>query len=419
MNHSMLFILFSLLILQCSCINNDDDLPSTPCFHNCDTSNLEVVWQVPLQKDTGEYGSFDPLVYNGDVLFSLIFETNYETLKMRDGKTGELKWEWDEQLGQGYSASDLSKYLVGNQLIYNNGRSFYSINLDEGSTNWAYKVENGCNNNAITLLGSDLYGIFQPCGQAVGANYVVRTNIDDGLHWDTVFVQSMEDGYTPGLWPPSYWVGPNNDTLLLVLDRKVQYHISSDTSNKVNLVVFNMTGDSLEYVLEEFDETGLANHHPPLVWQDVMYVQGRNSVFCFDIPSGQLIWRKTYPVNEGTATSNLLVVNNKLIVNTDIDGIYALDPFTGIVIWERHDSGSNCADMVEHDGIVYFGCVGDGYLYAVDTETGKHIWKERSPNRKKGFPDANFLAGVAINPGLGYLYVEDKYFAMCIKLPEK
>ena len=410
-----------MLLEICDTCDKDDDIIPLPCVVDCDTSKLEVLWQEPLHIDSGAYGSFDPIVYQNNVLFSLIYYSDTEILKMRDGKTGGIQWEWEPPFGKGYSSFSNAVFLKENKLIYCGENEVYSINMDDGKTNWAYDNQAGmCGWPRIKVWGDFVYHIHQPCGAADNIAYLVRTEIDDGTEWDTIFTQLIKNGYSPGLELPDFWLNPQGDTILFFINRMVNFSISSDTSNKVDLLAFNLTQRKLEYEIEEFDATGKANFHPPLVWNNRIYVQGHHTIYCFDAASGQKLWASEYKgAGEHTSTGNLLIVNDKLVSYSNVGNFYVFDPWSGVEIRKVSDAGSNGPDMVAHEGIVYYGNIGDGRLHAIDVETGKHIWRERSPNRKNGFPGANFLHGVAINPELGCLYTSDNHFAMCIKLPEK
>ncbi len=91
------FSLLLLLLLLTSCRRPDDTC--TECIPPSDstyTGPLEVLWQIPLNPDTIECASMQPVFHNGNVLYSLLFYVDgYELLRMVDGKTGDLVWSWD------------------------------------------------------------------------------------------------------------------------------------------------------------------------------------------------------------------------------------------------------------------------------------------------------------------------------------
>ncbi len=402
-----------------------DHLPGpvdNPCLFDCDTSKLEVVWQKPIHPDTLECGTFIPLVYNENVLFSEFLCANTETLKMRNGTTGELLWTWEPPLDNGASAEANSKFRVGNKLIYTTSNEVYCIDLDHGQTIWGYDHgEAGlCGHPRIGLIGNYIYHIRYPCNVDKPYAEIVRTAIDDGTSWEVVYTQYRENGYAPGIEPPSFWVSPTGDTLLFILNRKVNFSIYSDTSNQIDFIAFNLNSQEVEYSVNNFDPSGKGSPYPPLVWDNRIYIHAGRDIYCFDALTGQTIWKHSpYNLsNEHVSTNGIVIVNDKLISLSNWGNMYAIDPLTGKTLWLLQDAGSNGPPFTVHDGVLYYGNIGDGLLHAVDVQKGKHLWRERSPNKKKGFPSASFLTGVAINPVAGYIYTEDKYFAMCIKMPE-
>ncbi len=113
--------------------------------------------------------------------------------------------------------------------------------------------------------------------------------------------------------------------------------------------------------------------------------------------------------------------NDILVVQAGQVGMYGLNKYTGTQVWYNKDTDANTWELILFDGIVYCTSSGYGRLYAVNAETGATIWKEQSPNRKNPKTgNASFAdAGVAIDPERRLLYTADKYYVMCIKLPEK
>jgi outer membrane protein assembly factor BamB len=138
-------------------------------------------------------------------------------------------------------------------------------------------------------------------------------------------------------------------------------------------------------------------------------------MYCVDIISKEIIWKEYIGQN---AFSNFFIEKNVLIVNPDNRTLMGLNPYTGETIWQETDSGATCSNMIYFDGIVYFGSIGTGMLYAVDIETGEHIWAEKSPNKDR-FSSSAFVNGVAIDTVNRVLYTDDEYFVMAIKLPER
>ena len=408
-------IVFSLLLFSCN--RSEDDFIPIP--NPCDTcqvlnSKLQLIWQEPLWIDTGHYNSFDPIYWNHNVLFSAKIDGR-EILRMRNANTGKLIWEWNEHLSPNNRFSH-SKFVHKGNLIYCTSNEVYSINLETGQTIWGYKNPTGAGSPFINVIGDYVYHVHEPFGVKDSVVFLVRAHVDVGV-WDTIYSVKTQNGYTPSLHPPGFWVNPQGDTILFFQNRQWNFPAGD---GQIDLIAYNLTKGSTLYEIIDLDPQGDSNVRPPLIWEDKIYFIGVRTVYCIDAPTGEIIWKKYFSeVGEHLWTCNILIAENKLIVNPDNQNLYALNPHTGEEIWKETNSGSTCwDDMVFYKGIVYFGSWGEGRLYAVDAQTGEHIWAEQSPNKAKD-SRANINTGVAINPDLGYIYTADGFFAMCIKLPER
>jgi outer membrane protein assembly factor BamB len=415
-------VILSIILFSCK-KNGDDDIFLPPPPVTCDTcavseQKLQIVWQQPLWIDTGQYNSFPPVYWNGKILFSVEFDDR-EILRMRDAATGSLLWEWDDHLGGGNSIGIYSSFVHGNKILYCSGNEVYAIDLENGETIWGYKNPTGKGEIIMNVIGDYVYHVHRPDegGIHYTESYLVRAHVNQGV-WDTIYTLKEENGYRPDIYPPGYWVSSANDTILVFQNR--QWHFSPN-DGKIDLIAYNLTQDSTLYVLSDLDPQGESNVRPPLIWGDKIYFAGKRTMYCIDVQTGEILWKKLFTgFGETLYTCNWLVVGNKLIVKPDNQNIYALDPLAGNEIWKKTDSGATCfSDMVYHDGRIYLGCWGTLTIHAIDVETGEDLWNLESPNRENGYPTADFATGVAISPELGYLYTADLYFALCIKLPER
>ncbi len=409
----LLLLVFSSLFIQCRM--GDDDMilppPPAPCVYNCDTSKLTVLWQHPINKDTLECGSIHPLVLDDGVLFSETYCSDKEVLQKLNKYTGNPIWYWDEY-SNSTSASTHAVFIYQNNIAYNSGVNISLIDGENGQSVWTISPhpDNGWPRSVV--FGNYVFTPRHTDGNN-GYDYLVRINIETG-QWEVLYTRYVTNGYTPSLEPPGFWLKSNGDTVLVFQNRSTAN--SFPHHGQIDLFAYNMTQGNMEWEIIDLDADGNSNVRPPLVWEDKIYFAGSRMMYCIDAPTHEIIWTK--PLYQ-MLMSNWLIANEKLIVKPDNDEIFALNPHTGEEIWRETGSGETCGDMVYHDGMVYFNCLGTGKLYAVDVETGEHVWAEHPPNRKKGFKGASFYDGVAVDPERGVLYTSDEFFALCIKLPER
>ena len=322
---STLFILFS-----CKGNRDDDFLPPPPVCDTCGVpdSNLKVVWQYPLWTDTGAYNCNTPVYWNGRILFTVDeLENHREILRMRDASTGFLLWEWNDHIG--VIGEIYETFVRNDKLLLCSTHEVYAINLYDGKTIWAYKNPNGCGLPTMNVFGEYVFHEHHPCGLHNPDSYLVRAHVNTGI-WDTIYHVKMQDGYRPHLYPPGFWVSPVNDTILVFQNR--QWHFSPN-DGKIDLIAYNMTQDSMLYELSDLDPQGDSNVHPPLIWEDKIYFAGKRTMYCIDVLTGDILWKKLFAGSGETLyTCNWLVVEDKLIVKPDNQNIYALDPLTGLII---------------------------------------------------------------------------------------
>jgi outer membrane protein assembly factor BamB len=114
-----------------------------------------------------------------------------------------------------------------------------------------------------------------------------------------------------------------------------------------------------------------------------VYVQdAKSSVFAIDRETGELRWSRLYAApNDGP--NGVAVADGRVFAATDTTA-FALDAGTGRRLWSERlaDSDEQFVDIAPtvDDGRVYVSTVGfapggRGALYALDSETGKRLWK--------------------------------------------
>jgi outer membrane protein assembly factor BamB len=270
----------------------------------------------------------------------------------------------------------------------------------------------GCNQ-----IGENLYTV-QSTGSYPNttSSSMVRTPASNQFTgWDTIYTRLAVPDTFPLFNLPALWVNDQGDSVLIFNDiHSYNGPPPSAGRSQTFLTAFNLS--TRETLWQYADFKGYYNV-PPLINNNRLYVTGP-SVYCFDLASGSLLWEK--PI-EGTTDGSLVIHEDILVVQGGQTGMWGLNRYTGEQVWYNKDTDGNVWELTLFDGIVYSTSSGYGRLYAVNAETGATIWKEQSPNRKKPKTgNASFAnAGVAIDPERRLLYTADKYYVMCIKLPEK
>lgn len=118
----------------------------------------------------------------------------------------------------------------------------------------------------------------------------------------------------------------------------------------------------------------------PVVSGDALYVAARDfKLYSLNKTTGQLIWKQSKPAWVGSP----LVMDGMIYVgNSNGYFMEAIDAKTGVQIWVYSTASNVLAAPVIHNGTLYFGSgeaystgQAEGFLYAVEMETGKEVGK--------------------------------------------
>jgi outer membrane protein assembly factor BamB len=416
---SPIYILFTVLLFTIvySCkkdnttiiIPPDDNNP--PCiFCDTTTSKLEVLWQKPLHPDTFIRISTEPVIANGKVIFTRWpKDTEAEKIMAFNLINGEKEWE-QESVSTSHTNSDNSLLNYEDNILYKaSGKDICLLSGQTGESIWCYNPnEDGLSGDVLlNIIGKSYYREHSQGGISNRTSYLTKGDLETG-NTSTIFSKGMEDGFTPRLMPPGLWINQQNENILFFRNRKYNWDENETLSD---VFMYNADMEELEYEWKNVPWSNSSLY----IFDDKIYSSGNDTMYCVDIISKEIIWKEYIGQN---AFSNFFIEKNVLIVNPDNRTLMGLNPYTGETIWQETDSGATCSNMIYFDGIVYFGSIGTGMLYAVDIETGEHIWAEKSPNKDR-FSSSAFVNGVAIDTVNRVLYTDDEYFVMAIKLPER
>lgn len=417
-----------LLLIACSLLPDcrKEPLIPDPPQPPCDTCNvakgLEVVWQQPLKQDTsnGSYGKQHTIVGN-DILITTMFGGVKDILRLFDGQTGAEKWSWYDpaEVSDGELVSDL-KYYNGKILICSY-HDIIAINPETGMTIWKTdtKTKGGSGGPRISVFDDHIYHQHHGNNAPFNEIWTLVRSGSESPNWDTLllFNLSQNGNYTGFFESIARLPSLNGDTIVFFQNR--QFYFDYPFDNRLDLYAYNITQKRYEWVINDPEPAdGNSSVGDPLIYDGKLYFRGGYTLFCIDIVTGEILWKRKFDnYLEHLVVSALVYAEGKLILQTAYGYLYALNPKTGSITWKSEWHGGNCKQMIYYKGNVYFASGGDGKLHAVRVSDGRTIWKEKSPNAEK-YGTSSITTGIAINEQLGYLYTTDDRYLMCIKLPD-
>jgi hypothetical protein len=243
--------------------------------------------------------------------------------------------------------------------------------------------------------------------------YLFEIDIETGLE-RLLYTEPMENNMVGTFDPPLLYM-LENDTIATF---QIRSYSLVDAHYRSDLVGFNISKKEILWRKDSLDRYGRGSANPILVENNKLYYAGAFDIYCLDAVSGKLIWRQAfdnyhYEFNH----TSLLLLENGLVTKSQHEEIALLDKETGAIIWENRDvgTGSNQIELYKGDLIITSG--GKGTLECLDSRTGLLKWKAKAPNRCKDDRAGFGLYSFVINPKTNLLYICDKFFIQCLKLP--
>lgn len=245
---------------------------------------------------------------------------------------------------------------------------------------------------------------------------IARFNPNTGTKEDLVTIPII-DNFEARIYPVESWINPSTgDTILLFVTGGWN---SPLTKGRVDAYAFNQTTNAMMWHAYDICPSGNAAIFAPVVTGNKVVIQGGQSVHCFDLTSGSLLWEHNYdPWSRGFSNARNIYRDGKVFVR-DGKSVLAYDINTGALAWETTNKMNlqMGGAMDVYNGRLYFTASDETLpdhiksLFCVDTNTGSVIWKDPGPNKYGGL-----TFGIIIDQSTGYLYATDAFRMMCIDL---
>ena len=357
--------------------------------------NMPYVWTSPLSDGELIPGGIRPsLAWNEYVLFGGYIDGK-QVLHMKHGEEGSTLWQWSDHLSEGEELDIRDYHRYENYLAISQSSRAYGIDLSTGSTMWRKQTD--------TDLGALIKGI--------GNRYFLSEEItnSNGHLEAVVTVGNVFNGQQRELVRPPYtyeYVNPlNRANYLHSLELFTEF--TGDTLMimtygnglpdwKANnfLGLYNLTQQDWVYTDKPITQNSIfgAGTLAFSERKDKVYLQAGKKLFCYEVATGEKQWEQLF----AQGFSDIIVAENKVLANSEDTYLYALDTETGRQLWKEKSSGTS-SPMAYLDGVVYFTGGGDGLLHAVEVASGEHLWRIQSPDLEKN-SGAWFKRHVAVVP---------------------
>ena len=411
--------------------NKGYDLKPLPPYEwpkpTCDTT-LKMVWQKMIDPDSA-YGIAILLSSNGKNIF-WIGSDNGNIASNTDPKFGYFEFDNDNKIKEVWTIfkdrnNETKKINIhsNRELIVYNGKLIYTSWHDlfcfseTGELLWKNGKFSGNDGQGsggpfISRYGSKAY--FPSAGKEVThESYLYEVEIETGKD-RLLFTEPVKDNLTSHLDCPVLYT-LNNDTIAAFQSRK---YSQVDAHYRSDLITYNISKKKILWRKDSLDRYGRGSANPILVENNKLYYAGAFDIYCLDAVSGKLIWRQAFDnYHYEFNFASLLMLENGLVTKSEHEEIALLDKETGAIIWENRGVGTGSHQIELYKGDLIMSSSGKGTIECLDSRTGFLKWKAKAPNQcidsRAGFGLYSFV----INPKTNLLYICDKFFIQCLKLP--
>ncbi len=393
-------------------LGEGDNSPShSGCVWDCDTSNLEVVWQHPIQEDSSR-ADVKEIIFDGSNIY---YNGCFSSVYAREAQYGEVLWKWNDYhpKSRGNGATDIANSET--TLFINAHDETHAVDKVSGQNTWIYSTmdDGGGGLSRISTDDQNVFHIQIPdCESHFKETYLVTANTHLSRNnlptWDTLCSFFAEKEMFVFAEPPEIWISPYNETILLTI---VHYWSSDRVNDHTDLIAFNLTRRDTQFVIQDIipDAVGkpdLAIHNDRAA---ILFPAGLAYV---DLIEEKIKWIKSA---SGTNHFNLykMYMNDEIVIVNQRQQTCAFETRTGNLKWKNTELRGTFF-YEEYNGKV----IGiNSNVVAVDMKTGKVIMDEGSTNIFS-FASANYYnQGLAVDTQNGLIYTSDNRFIQCIKIP--
>jgi outer membrane protein assembly factor BamB len=411
--------------------NDDNDVKPLPPYEwskpVCDTT-LKVVWQKMIDPDSA-YGIAILLSSNGKNIF-WIGSDNGNIASNTDPKFGYFEFDNDNKIKEVWTLfkdrnNETKKinFHYKTELIVHNGKLIYTswhelfCFSENGELLWKnikFSGNDGQGNGGPFISGYGNNGYFPSDGREVtDESYLYEVEIETGKE-RLLFTELVKDNLTSHLDCPVMYTH-NKDTIAAFQSRK--YNIKT-LANRADVMALNISKNKVLWRVDSLDRYAQGSSNPILFENNKLYYAGAFDIYCLDAFTGKLIWRQAFDnYHYRFNHTSMLLLENGLVAKSEHEEIALLDKETGAIIWENRGVGTGSLQIELYKGDLIMSSSGKGTLECLDSRTGLLKWKAKAPNRciddRAGFGLYSFV----INPKTNLLYICDKFFIQCLKLP--
>jgi len=373
-------IFFVITLLCVSCKDDDSVLVEKPIdpIDPVITDTI-LLWKKVLHPDTLNVITIDPHYKDEKIICSYrpsLANTGVakdEIIFAIDQDGNEL-WTWGDYSPEITNKKVSHTIFSENYLLVSSHTDNYSINTDNGTTNWTFVKEYG---GPLISYNEELDLVLKTFrdGQAPGSDstYIEISSNHSNGEFKEVFKIRKSDDYEVHIPGVASYLNPEGDTILIFQNRQI---VVNPYDGKIDLYAYNLTKKEIQWFKEDIGD-GESNLRPPLIDGDYVYFCGQFHIFCYEKESGNLVFeRKLYHTFQG---ANFLIWEDLFITNLDNGDLIAINKLTGETVWAKEDLTGCCTELRIFDDKVYLA---NDDLYILQCSSGRILFHQERERKE-------------------------------------
>lgn len=368
-------------------------------------TSKKPLWQTSITNNRYcEFWLDLPLIYDDYIISGEAWDDGGNEFVALDIETGEILWQElfkpFRETGRDVEISEL-QYYNDEYLICEADKNIKRYNLKDGKLQWHTDFAGAQIDSWITGTDDNFFfsgvSIKNTKSYSLQSIYIGNNEtgaIEEILTPDFSHVSDTSQvvqlrGYAGGFDHPYPYIDNNNNINIVF----ITWCNARSQSGEFWFGIYNYTQNKLIY-----DSIPLKNMPvtTPQVHKNRIYFANYGDLSCYDLKTGELIWRKEYPNRFGP--NYFLIYDDIMFVNQEGADVYmlAVDTETGDELWRVPSGGFVGVLQIEND-VLYFCSMLTSKLYAIDIRTGKQYWAIESPDR--AYDDIGWKIGCTVVPG--------------------
>jgi outer membrane protein assembly factor BamB len=376
--------------------------------------NLTTEWKTSLLNGLESF-SFSPVLYNDLVIFGSQYarldRLERPMILAFNKKSGARVWEWKDARSDADHMADgeHQRYSYQNVLVLASGPRVYAINMENGKTLWHTWANNQSGTSNVVGYKNSIYHVRFNLNSEKAE--LVKADINTG-DWQPVF-SAQKTGWFASISKPLVHIDKKEKAFLYFC---TTFGDAGYRTIEKHIVKYDVEQDKVVFD-KILPYQGMGGAYGTVALDDkYLYIGGSDLFFSIDLISGKEVRHYALPKTAyPNAPGQCLVHGNKIYAGTSTPKMICYEVETGNILWQGDDniSTSAASSLILFEDVLYYISASDGKLHGIDANTGKHVFKMDSPDRKaRG--DGTFQTSITLDKSARKIYIPTYYSALCL-----